>query len=120
MPTLVPIPFPIALVAWGGLLVMISILDFKFRRVPNVLTYPMMAVGIARAILLTDPNFLPYWGAVWILWSLRFFAGGDAKLLMGLFGLWPDIRLVGITAAVVLVTGIPYLVSSMPKIGASH
>ncbi len=35
---------------------------------------------------------------------------GDAKLLMGLFGLWPDVKLAYVVAAMILVTGIPYLI----------
>ncbi len=104
-----PAPFPIALVGIHVLFVWISWHDFKTRRVPNVVTYPLMAIGVVRAIALRDGVFLAYWFILFSLWMARFMGAGDAKLLMGLFGLFPDFQLARLMAASILVTGIPYL-----------
>lgn len=90
--------------------VFIAVNDFRSQRVSPALTLTWMWMGIVRAIVLRDATFLAFWLMIFLLWSLHFYGGGDAKLLMGLFGLMPDVRLVWITSAVLLVTGVPVLV----------
>jgi hypothetical protein len=101
---------PVVMVGMDALLLGIAIGDLRTRRVPNLVTYPLMLAGIVRALWVHDPVFLLYWGALWLLWTARFIGGGDAKLLMGLFGLFPDMRMTWLVAASVFVTGVPYLV----------
>lgn len=108
-PEAVPLPFPAALAGMNALFVWISWNDFKTRRVPNAVTYPLMAAGIVRAMVLRDGIFLLYWVLFFSLWTMRFMGGGDAKLLMGLFGLFPDFQLAWLVAASILATGLPYL-----------
>jgi len=113
LPEALPIPSPIssriAFVGMVGLFMWISLNDFKTRRVPNAVTYPMMTVAIVRAIAFHDGVFLLYWGVFFALWMSHFMGGGDAKLLMGLFGLFPDFQLAWLVAGSILVTGLPYL-----------
>lgn len=99
----------IAFVGIAALFVQISVNDFKTRLVPNAITYPLMAIGIVRAIAYLDGIFLLYWAVLFTLWTVRFMGGGDAKLLMGLFGLYPDFQLVWFVGLSILVTGLPYL-----------
>ncbi len=99
----------IAFIGIVALLVRISLNDFKTRRVPNAVTYPLMLVGIVRAIAYRDSIFLLYWAVFFALWTVRFVGGGDAKLLMGLFGLFPDFQLAWFVAVSILATGLPYL-----------
>ena len=77
---------------------------------PNTVTYPLMAIGIVRAIAFRDGIF-PFvlGGVLYALERTRFMGGGDAKLLMGLFGLFPDVQLAWFVAVSILVTGLPYL-----------
>jgi Flp pilus assembly protein protease CpaA len=103
------IPAPMALGGMIALFIWISINDFKTRRVPNVVTYPLMLVGIVRAVAFGDSVFLLYWVVFFTLWTVRFMGGGDAKLLMGLFGLFPDFQLAWLVALSILITGLPYL-----------
>src|ERR1700747_1473672 len=65
--------------------------DVRMRRVPNVLTYSLAALGVMQLIVIGDPSaaawtiasaaavlvvgFLLFWGG--------FFGGGEAKLLTG-------------------------------------
>ena len=108
-PDALPIPFPIAFAGMNALFIWISINDFKTRRVPNVVTYPLMLVGIVRSVAFCDGIFLLYWIVFFTLWTTRFMGGGDAKLLMGLFGLFPGFQLAWLVALSILVTGLPYL-----------
>ena len=108
-PDALPIPLPIAVAGISALFIWISINDFRTRRVPNVVTYPLMMVGVVRAIAFCDGIFLLYWVVFFTLWTTRFMGGGDAKLLMGLFGLFPDFQLAWLVAFGILVTGLPYL-----------
>jgi Flp pilus assembly protein protease CpaA len=108
-PDALPIPPPIAVAGISALFIWISINDFRTRRVPNVVTYPLMMVGVVRAIAFRDGIFLLYWVVFFTLWTTRFMGGGDAKLLMGLFGLFPDFQLAWLVAFGILVTGLPYL-----------
>jgi Flp pilus assembly protein protease CpaA len=113
LPATLPIPAEvssrIAFVGIAALFVQISVNDFRTRLVPNAITYPLMLIGIMRAIAFRDGIFLLYWAVFFALWTVRFMGGGDAKLLMGLFGLYPDFQLVWFVAASILVTGLPYL-----------
>lgn len=109
-PSVLRTPFPIVFVGMIALCVWISLVDFRIHRVPNWITYPLMLAGVARAIALADATFLIYWFVLFSLWQVRFMGGGDAKLLMGFFGLFPDFQLAWVTAVSILVTGIPYLV----------
>lgn len=103
--------------------VFIAVNDFRSQRVSPALTLTWMWMGIVRAIVLRDATFLAFWLVIFLLWSLHFYGGGDAKLMMGLFGLMPDVRLVWITSAVLLVTGVPVLVKkywrSSPRVLAN-
>jgi Flp pilus assembly protein protease CpaA len=103
------IPFSIVFAGMLVLFVGISLNDLKTRRVPNWVTYPLMLIGVVRAIALTDGTFLLYWAVLFSLWQVRFMGGGDAKLLMGFFGLFPNFQLVWLISICVLLTGIPYL-----------
>lgn len=113
LPAVLPIPVEvssrIAFVGIAALFVQISVNDFKTRLVPNTITYPLMLIGLVRAIAFRDGIFLFYWAVLFTLWTVRFMGGGDAKLLMGLFGLYPDFQLVWFVAASIIVTGLPYL-----------
>ena len=103
-------PFQLVFVGMSALCVWISLVDFRIHRVPNWITYPLMLAGVARAIALVNATFLVYWFVLFTLWQIRFMGGGDAKLLMGFFGLFPDFQLAWLMAISILVTGIPYLV----------
>ena len=109
-PQVLPVPFLLVLGGMSALLLGVSLNDFRSHRVPNGVTYPLMLAGLVRAIALGDGVFVIYWLVFFSLWQMRFMGGGDAKLLMGLFGLFPDFQLAWLMVASILATGIPYLV----------
>jgi Flp pilus assembly protein protease CpaA len=104
-----PIPSPIAAVGMSVWLLWIGLDDIRIRRVPNTVTYPLMLIGIVRAVACGDGTCLLYWVVFFTLWMMRFMGGGDAKLLMGLFGIYPDFQLAWLVGLCVLITGLPYL-----------
>ena len=108
-PQVLPVPLLVVLGAMSVLLLGISLNDFRTHRVPNGVTYPLMLVGLIRAMAMADAVFVIYWLVFFSLWQMRFMGGGDAKLLMGLFGLFPDFQFAWLMAASILVTGVPYL-----------
>lgn len=105
-----PVEATLARILFTALLGWIAIQDFRTRRVSPALTMAWMLVGLLRMVVLRDPSFLPYWLGIFLLWSVHFYGGGDAKLLMGLFGLWPDLQLLWITSGVLIAVGLPILI----------
>ncbi len=101
--------YPVTVLAFDLLLFWLAVSDLRTRHVPNILTYPIMAAAVVRAVWLGDPTFAIFWCVLWLLWAAHVFGGGDAKMLMGLFGLFPDMRMAWVVSLSVLVTGIPYL-----------
>ncbi len=108
-PTALHASFPIVFVGMTALMLWISLMDFRIHRVPNWVTYPMMLAGVGRALAFADGTMLVYWVVILSLWQVHFIGGGDAKLLMGFFGIFPDFQLAQLMAASILVTGLPYL-----------
>ena len=104
-----PLPPDLALGIFLLLLVWVSGHDLRTSRVPNVVTYPLIFAGLFRSLVACDGSFLGYWVALLILLYLNSWSAGDLKLLMGLFALFPDLKLAWLMAASVLITGIPIL-----------
>ena len=106
------------------LLISISINDFRRRTVSPLITTPWMLIGIGRAVVERNPMFMLFWIAIFLMWTLHFYGGGDAKLMMGLFGVFPDLRLVWITCGVLIMTGAPVLalkyVGTSPRVIATN
>lgn len=84
-------------VAFSGLLIM-SIVDWRTRLVPPELSRAWMLAGIAVSVWrfvqtrVADPLLvsLGYGVGIYLIWQFGVLGGGDAKLLIGAFGLWPD------------------------------
>jgi Flp pilus assembly protein protease CpaA len=75
-----------ALVIWGGLQ------DWRRREVADWLTWPLFVMGlgaaVCRAVYL---DFLPLTISIFVLsvWYFNWLGGADARVLVGLWGLWP-------------------------------
>jgi Flp pilus assembly protein protease CpaA len=93
-------------VALAVFLVTAAAWDLKTRRVPNWLTLPAVgAVLVWRVVrfviscrlgqcMPSEFTFLFAWVFILVvLWPLRVFAGGDCKVLMVLFGVYPTIEM---------------------------
>lgn len=82
-----------ALVVWGGLQ------DWRRREVTDWLTWPLFVMGaiaaIGGAVLL---DLIPLIVCVFVLtaWYFGWLGGADARVLVGLWGLWPLAGFLGI------------------------
>lgn len=103
---------PVGLALLAVHLAVVGAWDLRTRRVPNGFTLPgiglvllwraVRVVALARAGLPLLPELapVPYWAATWALWAAGMMGGGDAKLLMLLFGVFPTPRFLGLLLAV--------------------
>lgn len=103
---------PVVLAVFTLYLALVGAWDLKTLRVPNRLTLPaMVAVLLWRAVrivlharaglpVLPELALLPYWAGIWMLWQVSMMGGGDAKLLMVLFGVFPKLEFLGILLAI--------------------
>ncbi len=91
----------------AAILLAAGIIDRAKGIVPIEITYSLMLAGIVRAIVLNDPSFLFYWFALAIIYLFNVVGGGDVKLLMGMFGLFPHFEFFVVMEIVVIATHLP-------------
>ena len=84
--------------------------DAWSAHIPNWLTFPVMLVAGGFRIYDGRWQFLLAWVVIFFLWQANVVGGGDAKLLMGLFALFPEPLFLLVFAAVGLVVRIPLVV----------
>jgi len=93
----------------SGALALALGLDLRTQTIPNGLTLPFMAAGLIWQASQRGWHalwVLAIWWAILLGWTLHFYGGGDAKLLMALFAFWPTMRFFwALCAAAVLVGG---------------
>jgi Flp pilus assembly protein protease CpaA len=98
-----------ALVVWGGLQ------DWRHREVADWLTWPLFVMGLGSAIFrAVRLDFLPLTISFFALsvWYFNWLGGADARVLVGLWGLWPMAGFLGLVC-----TGICGLVLVLRKRG---
>jgi len=82
-----------ALVIWGGCQ------DWQRREVADWLTWPLFVMGLGAAIFrAVHLDFLPLTTSIFVLsvWYFNWLGGADARVLIGLWGLWPIAGMLGI------------------------
>ena len=107
--------FKIVVTLW---LVAVSVWDRLERRVPNWLVLPVMGAAfmwrVYTSIIQASANdifsVLLAWLVIFTIWRANVFGGGDAKLLMGLFALFPTMRFLILLSLVVVVVSAPLVV----------
>ena len=102
-----PAFFDLRALMFAAILLAAGIIDRAKGIVPMEITYPLMLAGIVRAIVLSDPSFLFYWFALAIIYLFNVVGGGDVKLLMGMFGLFPHFEFFVVMEIVVIATHLP-------------
>ena len=114
--------FRVAVTLW---LAVLSLWDRWQRRVPNWLVLPSMGAAFLWQVyvsIVQRPNPVVFvviaWIVVFAMWRGHIFGGGDAKLLMALFALFPTIDFLVLFSAVVCLTSIPLLVLKYVRPGA--
>lgn len=93
--------------AW---LAAVAVWDWRTGRIPNGLSLPVM--GLAGALQLYQGRWyvLVIWALLYLIWRVHIIGGGDAKLLMGLFALFPTWRFTLLFGILVLAVSVPLLV----------
>jgi len=93
-----------------------AVYDLRERRVPNFISLPALAAGIALALFGgTDVATLTVIPVLLVAWSAGWIGGGDAKMLVALglaFGAGP-------VAAIVALAGLAALAARRPMPGAA-
>lgn len=109
-PMFPPLGFPdVRAFLFAAILLVAGICDLRTGRVPAEITLPLMAAAVVRGGLLHDLTFLLAWGMLIAIYLLHILGGGDSKLLMGLFGLFPSVTFYYTFAVFWVVTHYPLL-----------
>ena len=108
--------------AISGWLIAVAAWDHIEGRIPNWLVLPVMLIGLVYQIYasISGRNWailgvVVAWVAIFSLWQARVYGGGDAKLLMGLFALFPNYRFLIVFCVATLAVSIPLLVYEIAK-----
>ena len=75
-----------------------GIQDWRRREVANWLTWPLFMIGLGAAIFrAAHLDFLSLTISIFVLnvWYFNWLGGADARMLVGLWGLWPLAGLLG-------------------------
>lgn len=104
-------------VVLAAILLAVGVIDLAKGVVPIEITYPLMLAGIVRAIIVGDLSFLLYWFALAIIYLFNVVGGGDMKLLMGMFGLWPHLDFFIVMEIVIIATHLPIVLYRHLQIG---
>ena len=97
------------LVIWGGCQ------DWRQHEVADWLTWPLFVMGLGAAVFrAVHLDFAPLTISIFVLsvWYFNWLGGADARVLVGLWGLWPMAGLLGM-----LCTGLWGLVLILRKHG---
>ena len=105
-PSLSKMVLKVVLTVW---MLAAAVWDARYRRIPNLLTLPIMLVAGSFRIYEGRWHFLIAWAALYLLWRSNVVGGGDAKLLMGLFALFLEPQFLLLFAVVGLVARIPFM-----------
>jgi Flp pilus assembly protein protease CpaA len=90
-----------------------AVVDWQTRQVPRELSWAWLLAGLvvagARFVQVQDTRAIPYGVGVYALWQAGILGGGDAKLLLGAFGLWPEPMLLACIVAITLARGLVFV-----------
>lgn len=96
-----------ALTAW---LIAVAVWDWRRGIIPNWLTLPVMLVVGGVRLYQGHLHVLAIWILLYLIWRLNIVGGGDAKLLMGLFALFPTYEFALLFSVLVLIVLMPAVI----------
>jgi Flp pilus assembly protein protease CpaA len=120
VPPAVAVAVKIGVTVW---MVAVAWVDWRTAHIPNWLVGPVMLGGglirIGEGFFVTRMRFLLLvaWVLIFLLWNLNFIGGGDAKFLMGLYALFPNMEWTAFLALVLLAITVPLLLRELWKQG---
>jgi Flp pilus assembly protein protease CpaA len=92
--------------AWLGA---VAVWDWRTGRIPNWLSLPMVALAGGLQLYQGRWYILLIWAALYLIWRVHIIGGGDAKVLMGLFALFPTQQFALLFGVIVLAVSIPLI-----------
>lgn len=98
-------------------LLIATVWDFRTMEIPPWMTWPPLAAVLVWRTTQSDFRFVPFWGALFVIWLLNGMGGGDVKLLMVLFGLFPRIELLYVF---LVITGVGIAVVLFMRYARAH
>ena len=105
-------------------LVAVSIWDRWQQRIPNWLVLPVMGVCFVWQVYVSinrDAKAIIFLAVAWVvlymMWRAHIFGGGDTKMLMALFALFPTVDFLALFSLVVCVVSIPLLITKYARVG---
>lgn len=108
LPSALGILVRVGLTLW---LLAAALSDIRTGRIPNWMTLPVMAVVGFYQLIFNRLWIIPIiWVVIFILWELNFMMAGDAKLLMGLFAMFPTLEFTVVLIVGGLIELIPLLI----------
>ena len=98
----------LALTAW---LVAVAVWDWRRAIIPNWLTLPVMLATGGVRLYQGHLHVLAIWVLLYLIWRMNIVGGGDAKLLMGLFALFPTYEFALLFAVLLLAVYVPMIIA---------
>ena len=98
----------LALTAW---LVAVAVWDWRRAVIPNWLTLPVMLAAGGVRLYQGHLHILAIWVLLYLIWRVNIVGGGDAKLLMGLFALFPTYEFAFLFSILVLAVSVPMIIA---------
>lgn len=83
--------------------------DARWGIIPNWLTIPVMLGLGGLRLYQRHWIVLPIWVLIYLLWRVHIIGGGDAKLLMGIFALFPTFEFAVVFSVLLAAVTLPLL-----------
>jgi Flp pilus assembly protein protease CpaA len=96
------------LTAW---LVAVAAWDWRRAIIPNLLTLPVMLAAGGVRLYQGHLHVLAIWVLLYLIWRVNIVGGGDAKLLMGLFALFPTYEFALLFSILMLAVSVPLIIA---------
>ena len=96
-----------ALTCW---LVAVAVWDWRWAIIPNWLTLPIMLAAGGVRLYQGQTLVLAIWVLLYVMWRVNIMGGGDAKLLMGLFALFPTYKFAFLFSILVVAALTPVII----------
>lgn len=97
-----------ALTAW---MITVVVWDRRTSIIPNWLTLPVMLAAGGTRLYQGYLHVLAIWVLLYLVWRVNIVGGGDAKLLMGLFALFPTLEFILLFSILVLAVSVPMIIA---------
>jgi Flp pilus assembly protein protease CpaA len=89
---------------------LVAVWDWRTGLIPNWLVLPAVALTGGYRLYQGNWYVVLIWAVLFLIWRVHIIGGGDAKLLMGLFALFPTLQFALLFGGLVLAVSVPLIV----------